>query len=218
MSSRRVDVSVGLHRIDVTSGRPSPQTEGGVTHVASRVIGFSQTREWFLSRFEAHVVDSRWEAVCPNGASIEKWADPNFNGWTSASLSPVAEPPITRVVLNISGAGRSQAQWTSDIQSAVSTLRSKLPDVTTIYLEPVVGGPSHTVCQIGGTNVRAAENHPTIDLAIADAITADPTLTAGLSPEVGECAHFDDTTGHLTQSGAVYVGDAMGAHYAALDS
>lgn len=212
-----VAIEVGTRTIWVTSGRSAPQLPGGTTHAASRVIGFSQTREWFLARFESHVVDSRWEAVCPNGASIEKWADPNFDGWSSGVLSPVTDPPITRVVLNISGAARSQAQWTTDIQAAVATVRSKLPDVTAIYLEPVVGGPGHATCQVGGVNVRASENHPTIDLAIADAIAADNTLSSGLSPEVGDCAHYDDTTGHLTSAGAVHVGDAMGAHYAGLD-
>lgn len=213
----RVSVLPGLHRIEVTSGRRAPQTLAGTAHTATRVIGFSQTREWFLSGFETHVVDAHWEAVTPNGASIEKWADSTYVGWSTAAMSTVAQGPITRAVLNVSGAARSQAQWQADIEAAVTTLQAKLPDVTAIILEPVVGGPAHTVCQFAGQDVRAAANHPTIDLAIADAVAANPSLlSAGLSPEVGDCSHYEDTTGHLSSAGAAHVAAQMGAYYAGL--
>ena len=69
---------------------PVTQSSG---FTCTHVIGFSQTREWYLdsTTFEPIVGDAQWQLLWANGASIDMWADPNFSGWFQPINSACAQ-------------------------------------------------------------------------------------------------------------------------------
>ena len=60
--------------------------------------------------------------------------------------------------------------------------------------------------------MRASFSHPVIDEAIG--LVVEAGISAGPSPEVGNCADFADRIGHLTPSASIAVGQAIAASYA----
>lgn len=191
---------------------PSSQATANCT----MVMGFSQTDEWYSSGFESAVGNgSNWQGLLEDGSTAIRIADPNEEIWDEWDDGVVRSKCTTgwqtpdRVILNISGVWEDDPQvWATLIANAVATTRSKLGNPQ-IVLQPVVGGPNHADC---GT--RASYNHPFIDAGIALAVAADPTLVVGFSPEVGSCSHYEDTKGHLTNSGAAYVAQQVASYYA----
>jgi hypothetical protein len=194
---------------------PTSPTTGGT---CMEVIGFSQTQQWyyggapgfdqFLSQMPPGGTQLRWQG----GASIDAWADPGFwpalaNACVSGSSNP------DRVVLNISGAASSDVTWWHDQSAlAVRNLRSHLGSVRTIYLQPVVGGPGHGACFIGGTQVRATFNEPYIRQAI-DLLVAEGVGAWGANPLVRTCADYADDIGHLTDDAKGPIATVVGAFY-----
>jgi hypothetical protein len=190
---------------------------GGGSFTCTQVIGFSQTREWFLDApdFEQAVGSDGWQLLWRGGAAVEKWADPNFRGWLEPIQSPCASGATApdRVVLTISKQvfEDDAAVWVGDIRTAVETIGDKYPGVEQIVLQPVVGGPNHQTCQFGGNPVRASVNHPTIDQAISQVSGGD--VVEGPSPEVRTCDDYEDTSGHLTGDAAGPIGAIIAGSY-----
>ncbi len=57
----------------------------------TRVVGFSQTEQWFTGGgFEPVAGDAEWELLWEPGSTIEKWADPDFVGWSNPVVSACA--------------------------------------------------------------------------------------------------------------------------------
>ncbi len=192
------------------------------TFTCSRMIGFSQTRD-FYPLFEAQVDGSKWEGLVVGQASIDYWADPNYSGWSLAVTSPCASGSGNpdRVVLHITAKSgqkpaKTEAWYEQQIAAAIANIRAKYPAVVRIDLMPIVGGPQHQVCTLtidGRTQqVWASETHVVVDAAIADSISGD--VLASISPEVASCAQYRDFSGHLTPEGNAYVGGTVGQWYA----
>jgi hypothetical protein len=194
-----------------------PGDGGGGDFTCTQVIGFSQTRQWFLDApdFEDVVGSAGWQLLWRGGGEIDLWADPDYRGWLEPIRSPCAagEEAPDRVVLTISKQVFEDDPdvWARDIRAAVETVRDKYPSVERVVLQPVVGGPGHDECTYQGNPVRASVNHPTIDQAIADVVGGD--VVAGASPEVRTCDDYQDTPGHLTDDADGPIGRAIGEFY-----
>lgn len=195
-----------------------PGGGGGDGFTCTQVVGFSQTREWFLDApdFEEVVGSDGWQLLWRGGAGIDKWANPDFRGWLEPIRSPCAsgEDDPDRIVLTISRqAFESDVEvWAQDIRAAVETTRGKYPNLEEIVLQPVVGGPNHQTCEFQGNPVRASVNHPTIDQAISD-VVGGGDVVAGASPEVRTCEDYEDGVGHLTAEAAGPIGRTIAVVY-----
>jgi hypothetical protein len=185
----------------------------------THVIGFSQTREWYLdsTTFEPIVGDAQWQLLWANGASIDLWADPNFSGWFQPIVSPCAQNSTNpdRVLLTIGWATCTTCDdpnlWAHYINLTIGNIRSKYPNVRQILLQPEVGGPNNGLCTFQGTVVKASSNHPYIDQAIALVVGGD--VFAGDSPEVRTCADYVDNVGHFVDSAKGPIGANIGQFY-----
>jgi len=187
-------------------------------------IGYSQTNNWWwFNGFESVTDDSRYEILFQFGGAIWKWADPSFEGWSNAvsSRCPSGVAP-DRIVLDVTedffisatDPALSVSRVANDIRSAIATARSKFPTAQQVWLQPVVGGPNHSVCAFGGNPanpVRASANHPFIDQAIA--LVVGGTVVRGPSPEVFSCADYEDNIGHLVSPAKDAIGRSIGGWY-----
>ena len=187
--------------------------------VSTRVIGYSQVKQWFMP-FERHVDNGKWELLWNGGAGVDKWSDPNYKGWDNRIVSPTTQRSgdPDRVVLSISGPyGDKVDLWARKIQETIKNIRAKYPNVQRIVLLPVVGGHNHHACPRpkGSGTVRAAYQHPYIDKAIAKIAATDPKkqIVAGISPETLSCSGFRDNVGHLSREGEAPVGKAIAAYF-----
>jgi hypothetical protein len=191
--------------------------------LCTQVIGYSQVgweeSGWYRAggEFERVVDNSRWQLLWANGAGVDKWRQPSYDGWDNELISPCAvnaEAP-DRVLLSVSGGfGADLDAWIEAIEAAVRTIRAKLPSARMILLQAVVGGPEHSDCDGA---VRAAVQHPVIDEAIERAAGDHSDVAAGYSPEVQSCEGFSDAKGHLSVSAAEAAGRAIGEYYRSFD-
>jgi hypothetical protein len=181
------------------------------------IIGFTQTKQWFEAEggFCSVATPGRWQFLYVNGGGVDKWRDPTYEGWQEPIVShgdtSGLEPD--RVVLTISGPyGDDEEAWVEAIAESIVAIWERVPTARQIVLQPIVGGPSGSVCEgADGRRVRAAWQHLHIDNAIAMVASGD--VVAGLSPEVRDCADFANETGHLTAEGAAEVGRAIAMYY-----
>ena len=198
----------------LTAVHPVTPVRGAATFSCSRILGFSQTRQWAIDSpvFQQIVGDAQWEFL--GSGDISSWANPSFSGWNNQPLSPCAAGDPDRVVLTISGAIKTP--WVQKITEAVATIRSKYPQVESIVLQPVVGGPDDGLCFFQGSQIRASVNNPVITDAITDVVAADSgNVIAGPDPEVQNCSMYRDRTGHLrVPQGQDYIGQILGNYYA----
>jgi hypothetical protein len=181
------------------------------------VVGFSQTQAWYTAgTFEQILPDAEWELRGKGGAAIQLWASPAYEGWSRQTFSScVGEPD--RMILTITGQGRSVDRWVADIRAAAATGRANFPSIREVILQPTIGGPDHATCEVGGVPVRAAENHPVIDQAIAEIVASTEGMRAGISPEVSTCADYEDSIGHLVDSANGPMGAAIANFYLAFE-
>jgi ketosteroid isomerase-like protein len=197
----------------------------------TRVLGFSQSMEWYggLSladhlgedgnpdppALDADAFLPGWQGRFVMGAAVEQWTDPGFPGWSGAhrrvheTPAHCARDEVDRVVFNVSGAARSPEAWAAAVDSVAELIRSKFPAVERIVVQPVVGAPEGAC-----TDVRAARNHPVIVEGIRRTAEKDG-ITAGPRPKVASCGQFSDALGHLTVEGAERVRRALREHYRA---
>jgi hypothetical protein len=142
------------------------------------------------------------------------WADPTYQGWDNAVLSGCTTGSPNRLLITISGASRPVGDWVTVIEQTVATARAKYPGVDQILLQPVVGGPGNSVCELQGERVRASENHPVIDEAITILTSAGSNdVVSGASPEVRQCQDYSDNLGHLVDSAEGPIGGAIAQFY-----
>lgn len=209
--------------VAVPTQRPeTPQPDGGGGEgdgfACTRVLGFSQTRQWYwYGGFERFVDEARWELFAHHGAGIRQWADPTSRMWTQSDLdSPCLEGSGSpdRVLLTISDDQYVDdvSIWVTYIRSAVDTIRAMYPSVRQIVLQPVVGGPGGEPCEHGGITVRATFNQPFVRRAIAQ--VTGGSIVAGASPQVRTCDDYQDSAGHLEGDAREPIGQALGEFYA----
>jgi len=190
-----------------------PEKKDPPKYASNLVIGYSQVAQWY-DAFESVVENDRWELLWHGGAGVDRWSDPNYEGWSRPIQSPckVRSGDPDRVVLSISGPyGDDVDRWTQKIEETVKVIRAKYKNAKQIVLQPVVGGP--------GTS-RAARQHPFIVKAIERVVKADKsgTISAGPSPQVSSSEDYRDALGHLTQQAAGPVGKQIGEYYRKLDA
>ncbi|MGH3118778.1 MAG: hypothetical protein ACRDQ2_17020 [Gaiellales bacterium] len=197
---------------------PVAETDGGGTEgfACTLVLGFSQTRQWYLDEpdFESVVPDEQWQLLWAGGAEL-RWQDPDFSGWSEPILSACTDRSNDpdRVVLTITSMEYEDdvSVWVTDLEATVETIRAKFPNVAQIVLQPAVGGPADGLCSFGGDTVRASFNHPYIDRAIAQVTGGD--VVAGPSPEVRTCDDYEDLPGHLVRDARGPIGRAIGEFF-----
>jgi hypothetical protein len=182
----------------------------------TEVIGFSQTDQWYEAGFISGVPDAgAWQIRWTDGASIDRWADTTDSVWDLRNLvshcrQSSSAPDL--VVLNVSGDYHAEPTWwTQQTARAIANVRAKYPGLRQIALQPVVGGPSGTVCGSRTDNVRASFNYPYIKQGI-QALLGD-AVVLGASPEVRSCNDYTDNIGHLHDSARQYVGAAVAQFY-----
>ena len=223
----------------VPEPEPEPTPETRAEFLCTQVIGFSQTAQWYkgvtdaranpfaaalLRGFQAIIDNGRWQLLWQNGAGVEWWSDPDFEGWNRPLEAPCIQRSVSpdRALLTISGdlgdVVNDPQVWADEIDRAVTTITIKYPDVRQVILQPVVGGPDDAVCNSprGRGQVRASVNHPVIDQAIALVAQAPSTavqVLIGFSPTVADCADYGDGKGHFTEAGADRVGRDIGRFY-----
>jgi len=207
-------MAVQLHVDSVVTPTPIPTmtptpTPGPTVFNCTAVVGYSQTLSWFRGNHITRANPGTWRYRADtfgrfeNGASVEKWADPNFIGWlnpdqfyndmTGDGCDSLAD--ADRVVFSISGAARPA--WEPDIEAALPPLRQHYPNAL-ISLSSVVGGPNGTLCPAPeGGNVRATENYPAITTAIMNVAGNHTDVAVGWLGQVEDCGWFADQLGHI---------------------
>jgi len=199
----------------IWTARTAAQT---TDYTCTRIIGYSETQNWF-DVFMTNVKDpAQWELVWVSGGAARYWADPNYVGWTTAPTSPCSQNADApdRVVMDIT---RDEYQtdpavFQTDIQNVIATIRQKLPSAQTIVLEPAVGGPASGWCPQSATGsqndtVRASFNHSGINEAIDRVLNGATGVARGPDPALSDCSGYGDLTGHLTTGGAAAVGATL---------
>jgi hypothetical protein len=194
---------------------PAPGGSGEFT--CTQVIGFSQTRQWFLGvpDFEDIVGSDGWQLLWESSAGVDRWADPDYRGWSNAVDSPCAsradDPDRVLLTISMDEFQDDASVWESQIEAAIATIRDKFDNLQQIVLQPVIGGPNHDLSLHGGDPVRASSNHPVIDAAIADVVGGD--VVAGASPEVRTCDDYADAIGHLEGDARSPISQLIAAFY-----
>lgn len=221
------------------------QGSGHLSYSCTQVIGYSQVGQtgskdqrgpgfgWYIAGgiFESTVDDNRWQLLWKGGGGVNKWANPEYEGWNQTIISPCNKNyhNPTRVLLSISGPyGKDVKEWSNAIELAVDTIQEKLPTIEKVILEPVVGGPNEEACpctrncnfenspfQTTFKKVRASWQHEYIAKAIKHVVSSQRQSIAvkGYFPKVKYCSHYIDGLGHLTKQGAEYIGKKLGSYY-----
>jgi hypothetical protein len=202
------------------TGSPTPTTSPsppGASFTCTEVVGFSQTAQWALEvpDFQDAVGDAAWQVRWAPGGAIYFWADPQYEGWDGDAQSPCADGADApdRLVLTITSQEYEDdvADFVGWIEDAVDAARARYPSLEQVVLQAVVGGPGNGSCSQGGTEVRAAHNHPLVDAAIAQVVGSG--VVTGPSPEVRTCDDYDDTTGHLVDAARAPIARAIADAY-----
>jgi hypothetical protein len=233
---RSLDDGTGA-KLSCAPGVPDPGCAAFTTptgaFTCTEILGFSQSLMWHeTTEFQQQIDDATWQMRFRSGGDVDLWADPNADAWSApvraeclgsgnvVLCTPCAQGSDApdRVLFTITlQTHESDVQvWTQKIRAAIATIRLKHPQVRQIVLQPVVGGPHHTVCPVPTQQlgVRASYNHPYIDQAIAVVVNDSPDLVAGFSPEVRTCADYSDDVGHLVPAARGPIGLTIGQYYA----
>lgn len=191
-------------------GRQTGDDGGGGAFRCTRVLGFSQTANWYgggTTTLEELVDSDRWEGQFLGGGTD------NFvlggPGWRAPVRSPCLNGPPDRVVLAVSAPPRLTVPKRREIsiilQAALTGIRSRLPTVTRIDLTPVVGGPDHQVCRTyrpeavpAPQGVWASREHLIVDQVIHRVAGSERGVGLGPDLVVGNCSHYADAIGHLS--------------------
>jgi hypothetical protein len=193
-------VACGGPEVGALLPRPAALPGAPPAGSCTEVVGFSQTREWFIG-FQGPAGDTVHQGRTQNGAEIQFWANPTYYGWTSPVLSAcsVGSSAPSAVLFNISGHyGDDVEAWAQGIRNALVVAHARYPGVD-IALMPVVGGAD---CYVNGVQVRASYQHPYISEAIDIVAAEDPYAYPGHRETVDTCSMFRDEKGHFTQPGA----------------
>jgi len=220
----------------VLSPRDVGEAQSGF--VCTQIMGYSQMGNtayggWGPYAAEVMVgtgpdtVQLRWQ----NGGAAFRWADPSYPGWGTGAdpsgmpQSPCAQsaPSPDRVILDITHNEYLTAARTNgdpvgfmvrNINGFIAQARAHYPNLRSIVLQPVVGGPNHTTCPWSGAEqgvVRASYNHPYIHQAIQRVVGGNVTM--GYDSQVRTCADYNDDVGHLNPRASEPIGTAIGTFY-----
>lgn len=183
----------------------------------SRALGFSVTRNWFTDgNFESLVDGALWELQADGGADLHDYENPGYAGYHGGVQvdSPTGFAP-ERIVFQLAYLGFRQAtdaQILASLQASITNILATWTSCTRLDLIPIVGGPNHGVCTIGGKKVDASLMHPRMDTAIASAVNGT-TVFAGPDLLLDNCNGYADKLGHLNASGSADIAAKVAAFY-----
>lgn len=210
-------------------------------YLCTEFIGYSQTGQWvpYASITMNNGSTDRVQNRLHDGGAAIRWADPNYEGWTSTLNGPCAASASIpdRIVLDVTHYNYLDADCTETstplpglqgsqcgtdpvgfmeevMRRAIATIRQRRPSAVSIVLQPVFGGPGGATCPMsGGENgvVRASYNHPYIQQAIGRVVGGDVTM--GYDSHVRTCADYIDWMGHLVSGAYSPLGNMVGAYY-----
>jgi hypothetical protein len=197
---------------------------GSGTHpTCTLVIGVSVTYDWFTGGFEAQgsgIDNARWEGLAPSVARmsfIQNWADPNSDLWSMAKLSPCttnANNPDRVIFVGVNWDYNTPAQWMTQYDAVIATLKAKFSNLKTIYLDTLIRGPMNKNC--GGNDATSeVVVRPYIDTAIQMAVAKYPGLVkAATKLYVPNCQVFTGAGPHFTAAGTRTVAKVYSDLYA----
>ena len=134
--------------------------------------------------------------------SLEHWG-PTGDAWNVSVYSSCGTP--TRVVLQVAtGTYRSDARVDFLLAQALSGISQHLPGAE-ILLVPVNGGPDGNLCYLGDSVVYSSA----IYQQMVDAIVRSGVSAPLDEFTVGDCNHYSDLKGHVTQAGARYLAESF---------
>jgi hypothetical protein len=184
-------------------------------------LGYSQTDNWF-SNFESKVADQgKYEEIWVSAGAAHNWSDAGYAGWGQPIKSACSQNSTSpdRIVLDITHdayldqqASTAVSYMNGVIRGWINMARHKYPSVKQIVLQPVVGGPNHSVCKYGSDNVRATVNHPYIWTAIGQ-VANGADIVIGNDSSVGDCSQYRDWGGHLNDAGVATLGSQIASFY-----
>jgi hypothetical protein len=209
-------VQVGATALAFVASLMSSAVVRAQEFTCTEFIGYSQTMQWYFGGAQAELGRGRSQLRWQGGATIDNWAEPGFAGWSPGSRvngCSQGEDRPDRVVMDITGEFHDDVSWwVGEINTVLNIIRNRYPSAAQIVLQPVVGGPNGSRCQIGGSDVRASFNHPFVWEAINR--VAGGTVVAGVKPTVRSCGDYADTLGHLTDQAKGPIGASIGQLYA----
>ena len=189
------------------------------------VIGFSQSLEWFTGRSLSELPSAMRQTILEDSdipeywggrftfyASIQRWKDPDFKGWTGTYGSRRIREGLRGniIVFNVSGESRSKKKWTKDIIDTGSVILEKYPAAKRVFLQPIIGSREIN------PRYRASRNHPVICEAIDNALkTLGTPFLAGCIPKLPGLEGYSDRKGHLAPEGARLMHAEIFAYYEA---
>lgn len=206
--------------------KPVDSAASCTTVIGGSVMGNPNNGGWYPADnfgFERIVPNANWQYIWGSGQDNDDWANPNSSGWAqwpNGRISSCTTNSLTpdRVVLWLGiqdqNQGRTPEQEAAVILQIVATTRSKIPSVQSIILQPVTGGPNHTLCSDLGSN--SSRGHLAVEAALPLVFAVDPTLVMGWDALSRSCSDFKDG-GHLTNSGGKDQGIKHANFYVALD-
>ena len=181
----------------------------------TRIVGYSQTRQWFNRGFESVVDGGSYELFWRSGGSLEGWA--SGANWSAGTLqSACTTGPPTRVVLDVAVGTEDGTSplIPGQLLSAVNQARSRFPGAV-VGVQPIVGGPGYAICPYQTGTVDASVQAPNLAVRIDAAVANDPALFRGPNPQVPDCSMYRDERGHLTGIGSRTMSQIIGGWYAA---
>lgn len=220
-------------------------------YTRTRVIGYSIIHDAWSYFYAAIPNPAAWELLWYSGGAIDNWADPDYVGWTyngpdfantGGLINPVSggtDPSagaaaVDRVLLCISGMSimpinnyppggytNSVAQWVGHINTSISNIRSKYPNVRMILLQGPLGGPGWAACN-GFEDATFNPNPPYENRQTYHSLVARSAITSvtranvhqGAQLTISSCARFTDWSGHPDAQGSQEIGEAMALYYA----
>jgi hypothetical protein len=186
--------------------------------VCNQLTGGKLIEEFFDAGFESQLDGARWQMKWQEYAHIEEWANPNSAFWNASIESACANATTSpdRVVLMVfSWTIMSYEDWHTNIVGAVSTFRSKYPNLKRLDLMTQITGPNNMLCPTPPAAGETIVVSPALQMALEDAVSEFPGLVFA-SPvwDAESCADFSGGGPHLTVAGNTKVVQVAAAHFA----
>jgi hypothetical protein len=186
----------------------------------SQLTGPNVAGEWFDAGFEAAVGSAKWQVKAPHHSFVEDWANPNHDVWrdsdcqgtyTNCETKSKCEGAAVDRVLFVTQQGdyldTPQAEWESVINSAITTLKAKYPNLKHVDLLTFVRSPEGQSCG-GETTVSPMLDaaHQALAAASNGFVSVGPHLTASA------CELFSGPP-HLNAQGNAEIAGQLADHY-----
>jgi hypothetical protein len=207
----------------VVTGQAPAAATAQPKYVCSQVTAMTLTREWYQAGFEQTpgIVDDHWQLKARQSGYITEWSNPASDFWNQQVQSPCANGSASpdHVVLTVLSwtppCCTTQAQWETQITSAVTTLRAKYAGLKRLDLMTVVRGPGNKSCPLPAAAGETVSMPAELDGAFAAVAAKFPGLVfAAPKFEAPSCEAFRGGGPHLTPAGNAAVARTIGEYFA----